>query len=137
MLGFWICGFAFQMGGSGGASALGGGAFLNQEVTLSLFGKDFGLFGTKGFFLGNDVYDVTAITMPYKDLQDFIKHLDSQGELKRIEADLDPNLEIAEVTDRVSKKFGPALLFQKPRGGKFPVLTNMLALAPGKPLDVE
>ncbi len=63
MLGFWICGFAFQMGGSGGAAALGGGAFLNQEVTLNLFGKDFGLFGTKGFFLGDDVYDVTAITM--------------------------------------------------------------------------
>ncbi|PKN09122.1 MAG: menaquinone biosynthesis decarboxylase [Deltaproteobacteria bacterium HGW-Deltaproteobacteria-8] len=63
--------------------------------------------------------------MPYKDLQDFLKHLDKNGELKRIDAVLDPYLEIAEVTDRVSKKFGPALLFQQVKGSKFPVLTNM------------
>ncbi|MDQ7834200.1 MAG: menaquinone biosynthesis decarboxylase [Humidesulfovibrio sp.] len=63
--------------------------------------------------------------MPYKDLQDFLKHLDKNGEIKRIDAELDPYLEIAEVTDRVSKKFGPALLFQQVKGSKFPVLTNM------------
>ncbi len=63
--------------------------------------------------------------MPYKDLQDFLKHLDQNGEIRRIDAELDPYLEIAEVTDRVSKKFGPALLFQKVKGSKFPVLTNM------------
>ena len=63
--------------------------------------------------------------MPYKDLQEFLKHLDRKGELKRIDAELDPSLEIAEVTDRVSKKFGPALLFNNPKGSKFPVLTNM------------
>ncbi|MHC1751276.1 menaquinone biosynthesis decarboxylase [Humidesulfovibrio sp.] len=63
--------------------------------------------------------------MPYKDIQDFLKQLDRRGELKRIGAELDPYLEIAEVTDRVSKKFGPALLFEKPKGARFPVLTNM------------
>lgn len=63
--------------------------------------------------------------MPYKDLQEFLKHLDRAGEVKRIGAELDPYLEIAEVTDRVSKKFGPALLFDKVKGSKFPVLTNM------------
>ncbi|MDP3427109.1 MAG: UbiD family decarboxylase, partial [Humidesulfovibrio sp.] len=63
--------------------------------------------------------------MPYKDLQDFLKHLDKNGEIKRIDAELDPYLEIAEVTDRVCKKFGPALLFQKVKGSRFPVLTNM------------
>ncbi len=63
--------------------------------------------------------------MPYKDLQEFLKHLDRKGELKHIDAELDPYLEIAEVTDRVSKKFGPALLFEKAKGTKFPVLTNM------------
>lgn len=51
MLGYWICGFAIQMGGSGGAATLGGGAVLNNEFVINLFGKDFGLFGTKGFFL--------------------------------------------------------------------------------------
>ncbi len=63
MLGFWICGFGLQMGGSGGAAALGGGAVLNSEFTITMFGKDFGLFGTKGFFLGDDVYDATVLTM--------------------------------------------------------------------------
>lgn len=63
--------------------------------------------------------------MPYKDLQDFLRHLEREGELKRIGAELDPVLEIAEVTDRVSKKFGPALLFEKAKGARFPVLTNM------------
>jgi len=63
MLGFWMTGFALQMGGSGGAATLGGGALLNEEFVINLFGKDFGLFGTKGFFLGNDVYDGTVMTM--------------------------------------------------------------------------
>ena len=63
MLGFWMTGFALQMGGSGGAAALGGGTLLNQEFVINLFGVDFGLFGTKGFFLGSDVYDTTVLTM--------------------------------------------------------------------------
>jgi Amt family ammonium transporter len=63
MLGFWICGFALQMGGSGGAASLGGGGVLNEEFVVNLFGVDFGLFGMKGFFLGNDVYDGTVLTM--------------------------------------------------------------------------
>ncbi|MBI5520778.1 MAG: ammonium transporter [Desulfovibrio sp.] len=63
MLGFWLTGFALQMGGSGGAAALGGGTLLNSEFTITLFGKDFGLFGMKGFLLGEDVYDTTVLTM--------------------------------------------------------------------------
>ena len=62
--------------------------------------------------------------MPYKDLQAFIKELERHGQLKRIDALLDPHLEIAEITDRVSKNNGPALLFTNPQGSKFPVLTN-------------
>ena len=49
MLGFWLCGFALQMGGGGGAATLGGGTQLNSEFVISLFGVDFGLWGTKGF----------------------------------------------------------------------------------------
>ncbi len=65
--------------------------------------------------------------MAYKDLQAFLKVLEKQNELKRIEVPLDSYLEIAEVTDRVSKskKGGSALLFAQPKTGKFPVLTNM------------
>ena len=58
MLGYWICGFAFQMGGASPLATLGGTGVLNGEYSVTLFGKAFDLFGTKGFFLGNDVYDV-------------------------------------------------------------------------------
>ncbi len=56
--GFWICGFAFMFGGVGGISALGGTPGLSSEVSITLFGKSFGLFGGSGFFLNNSVYDV-------------------------------------------------------------------------------
>ncbi|NDY57107.1 menaquinone biosynthesis decarboxylase [Desulfovibrio sulfodismutans] len=62
--------------------------------------------------------------MAYKDLQDFVKALEGAGELKRIAAQLDPYLEVAEVTDRVSKKHGPALFFENVGQSGFPVLTN-------------
>ncbi len=63
MLGFWICGFALQMGGAGPFATLGGGGVLNGEFSISLFGKEFGLFGTKGFFLAGGTYDVAVFTM--------------------------------------------------------------------------
>jgi len=62
--------------------------------------------------------------MAYKDLQAFIKAVEKAGELKRVRAALDPHLEIAEVTDRVSKIAGPAVLFENVTGSRFPVLTN-------------
>jgi Amt family ammonium transporter len=63
MLGFWLCGFAIQMGGAGPFATLGGGAAMNAEYTIKLFGKEFGLFGTKGFFLAGDAYDASIFTM--------------------------------------------------------------------------
>jgi Amt family ammonium transporter len=63
LLGYWICGFALQFGGVGAVAALGGTAPLNSEFTLTLFGHPFGLFGTKGFFLGPDVYDVGVFAL--------------------------------------------------------------------------
>ncbi len=63
MLGYWICGFAFQMGGSSPLATLGGTGVLNGEYSVTLFGKAFDLFGTKGFFLGNDVYDVGVFAL--------------------------------------------------------------------------
>lgn len=68
--------------------------------------------------------------MAYKDLQEFLKLLEKKGELKRIATELDPVLEIAEVTDRVSKAVGPALYFEKPRGARFPVVTNVFGSFP-------
>ena len=62
--------------------------------------------------------------MAYKDLQEFIRVIEKHGELRRVGVELDPYLEIAEVTDRVSKSAGPAVLFENVKGSKFPVLTN-------------
>ncbi|MBI5585487.1 MAG: ammonium transporter [Deltaproteobacteria bacterium] len=63
MLGYWVCGFALQMGGVGGVATLGGAATLNNEFTISLFGKDFGLFGLTGFFLSGVSYDAAVFTL--------------------------------------------------------------------------
>jgi len=59
--------------------------------------------------------------LPFDDLRQWIAALDRAGELKRIQTEVDPILEIAEITDRVSKSKtgkpgGPALLFQNIKG---------------------
>src|SRR6185437_1500260 len=54
--------------------------------------------------------------MAFSDLREFLAALEHAGELKRIAAPADPLLEIAEITDRVSKRGGPALLFENPAG---------------------
>jgi Amt family ammonium transporter len=51
ILGFWVMGFAFQMGGVGALSTFGGDATLSHEFALKIGGKSLGLFGTQGFFL--------------------------------------------------------------------------------------
>jgi ammonium transporter, Amt family len=58
MLGFYVCGFALMFGGIGALTTLGGAAGLNHEVSIHLFGKDFGIFGGTGFFLTGMSYDV-------------------------------------------------------------------------------
>ncbi|MDP3875466.1 MAG: 4-hydroxy-3-polyprenylbenzoate decarboxylase [Methylobacter sp.] len=63
--------------------------------------------------------------MIYKDLRDFIKQLEKQGELKRVTVEVDPYLEMTEICDRVLKQGGPALLFENPKGGNIPVLANL------------
>jgi len=63
ILGFWICGFAFMYGGCGGVASLGGTPGLTHEVTVHLFGKDFGLIGAAGYFLNSKVYDVGVFTL--------------------------------------------------------------------------
>jgi 4-hydroxy-3-polyprenylbenzoate decarboxylase len=54
--------------------------------------------------------------LAYDDLRGWIKALDKAGELKRVREAVDPILEIAEITDRVTKKGGPALLFENVKG---------------------
>ena len=65
--------------------------------------------------------------MPYSDVRDFIRKLEKEHELKRISIEVDPILEIAEFADRAVKSGGPALLFERPKGYKIPVLINSYA----------
>jgi len=68
----------------------------------------------------------------FKDIRDFMSLLESKGQLTRITAEVDPYLEIGEITDRVSKQVGPALLFENPinraTGEKYamPVAINLM-----------
>jgi 4-hydroxy-3-polyprenylbenzoate decarboxylase len=62
--------------------------------------------------------------LAYRDLREFIAALESKGQLHRITAEVDPVLEITEITDRVSKAGGPALLFENVRGSRHPVFIN-------------
>ncbi len=62
----------------------------------------------------------------YKDLREFVKRLEKSGELKRISAEVDPVLEITEITHRVTRAGGPALLFEHPKGSQTPLLINAL-----------
>src|SRR5262249_34386754 len=63
--------------------------------------------------------------MPYRNLRHFIQTLEAAGELVRIKEYVNPVLEIAEVTDRVSKNYGSALLFEN-TGTTFPLLINSM-----------
>jgi ammonium transporter, Amt family len=63
MLGFFVCGFALMFGGLGAIGTMGGYSALNNEVSIHLFGKDFGIFGGTGFFLTGNCYDVAIFAL--------------------------------------------------------------------------
>ncbi|MCG2721284.1 MAG: menaquinone biosynthesis decarboxylase [Thermodesulfovibrionales bacterium] len=63
--------------------------------------------------------------MIFQDLREFINFLEKKKELVRITAEVDPVLEVTEITDRISKKGGPALLFENPKGSKIPIAINL------------
>jgi len=63
--------------------------------------------------------------MKYRDLRDFLGQLERRGDLKRVNAPVSPVLEMTEISDRVLRRDGPALLFEQPVGHAMPVLTNL------------
>ncbi len=75
--------------------------------------------------------------MAYTDLREFVGALEKNKELKRIPFEVDPVLEIAEFADRSVKNGGPALLFEKPKGSRIPVLINAFASAKRMQLALE
>jgi len=63
--------------------------------------------------------------MGYRDLHAFLDRLEAENDLQRIAIEVDPLLEVAEITDRVCKREGKALLFQSVAGSPFPAATNL------------
>src|SRR3954470_23733476 len=61
---------------------------------------------------------------PASDLRSWIALLEREGELVRVSAEVDPHLEMTEITDRTVKAGGPALLFEHPKGSSHPLLIN-------------
>ncbi|MEW6143601.1 MAG: menaquinone biosynthesis decarboxylase [Thermodesulfobacteriota bacterium] len=84
--------------------------------------------------------------MPKKqfyDLQEYIRYLEAIGDLVRVKAEVDPILEITEISSRVIKERGPALIFENVKGAAYPLAINLFGseerveLALGrKPRDV-
>jgi UbiD family decarboxylase len=64
-----------------------------------------------------------------QDLREFLAALRAEGDLVEIEAEADPRLEIPEIHRRVIEQGGPALLFRRPKGSVFPVVTNLFGTA--------
>ena len=64
--------------------------------------------------------------MSHRSLADFLEELGHAGELARVDVEVDPVLEVAEITHRAAREEGPALLFGAVRGYDIPVLTNLL-----------
>src|SRR5690606_28525746 len=63
--------------------------------------------------------------MAYRDLRDFLGQLEARGDLRRVRAEIDPRLEMTELCDRVLRKGGPALLFERVKDHSMPVLGNL------------
>jgi 4-hydroxy-3-polyprenylbenzoate decarboxylase len=63
--------------------------------------------------------------LQYSDLRQFVSQLEARGDLKRIQAEVSPRLEMTEICDRVLRAAGPALLFERPAGHDIPVLANL------------
>jgi 4-hydroxy-3-polyprenylbenzoate decarboxylase len=65
--------------------------------------------------------------MKFRTLGDFARHLESLGELHRVKAEVDPELEITEIAVRALLEMRPALLFENVKGAKFPLAINLFA----------
>lgn len=62
--------------------------------------------------------------MALRDLREWIALLEREGELVRVQAEVDPYLEVTEIVDRTVKAKGPALLFENVKGARHPLLIN-------------
>jgi 4-hydroxy-3-polyprenylbenzoate decarboxylase len=63
----------------------------------------------------------------FRTLSDFLAHVESRGDLKRVTREVDWACEVTEIACREAKAEGPALLFENVRGARFPLAVNVLA----------
>ncbi len=63
----------------------------------------------------------------FRTLGDFARYLETQGELHRVTAEVDPCLEITEIASRAIREGKPALWFERVRGSSYPLIINTLA----------
>ncbi|MGB3518625.1 MAG: menaquinone biosynthesis decarboxylase, partial [Elainellaceae cyanobacterium] len=61
-----------------------------------------------------------------RDLRGFLNLIEERGQLRRIKALVDPDLEIAEISNRMLQCGGPALLFENVKGSPHPVAVNTM-----------
>lgn len=61
-----------------------------------------------------------------RDLRGFIQLLEARGQLRRITAEVNPDLEVAEIANRMLQAGGPGLLFENIKGSPFPVAVNLM-----------
>lgn len=65
--------------------------------------------------------------MIFPALGEFVRYLESNGELQRIKVEVDPRLEVTEIATRALIEGKPALLFEKVKGSRYPLVINALA----------
>src|ERR687896_54916 len=65
----------------------------------------------------------------HSNLRSFLDLLTRENDLVTIETEVDPFLELAEVHRRVIERGGPALLFKRVKGSRYPVVTNLFGTA--------
>lgn len=68
-----------------------------------------------------------GVPSAWEDLGSFVRFLADRGELRRIDREVDPRLEVSEIAQRVMLRGGPALLFERVQGSRFPLLINTYA----------
>ena len=61
-----------------------------------------------------------------RDLRGFLKILEERGQLRRIDALVDPDLEIAEISQKLLQRGGPGLVFENVKGAAYPVAINLM-----------
>ena len=62
--------------------------------------------------------------MYFRSLGEFLRYLESLGEVRRIKAEVDPYLEVTEIAVRSLRENKPVLLFENVKGSKFPLVIN-------------